>query len=252
MATIPGSPIIDSRLALYFRDANPAEPENSSEKAKILLGDFGFMSIHAGFLWVVRYLQSIKPRMVGIEFNILKKTIIDEGLIKMSQMYDLVWGVTAEASSMNLTSVIRGAENEDVKTLAAYTLAAPKYADRLMVSYLEEEFLQVVGTGCRMAIALALCMCGSNEYLKLFIENGALGDIDYFNKMKRDMQQNTSKSSDEEIEKSLILFHAAPELVMGPIPSTHPLYSLLFMDIASDGAAIQVVKPGAPPWVRKH
>ncbi len=153
----------------------------------------------------------------------------------MSYMFDLVKAFGSEASSW-LTYIIKNIPDEDVRALAAYMLATDQFVNPDYRNVLIESYDNSEGTGCRMALALALFMCGERKYLRQYLSKGVFCSPDYYNQLENSLKRNRPELGQSEREMAIVLMLVVPE-TQG-IPSAHSgLIGILSLDIGTNGLA---------------
>jgi hypothetical protein len=253
MPNILFPPYVRTKLALYFKDADPANYKQNILQAKPLVKRWGIVTLNGGFLMVVESFSSFQNN--DWQDLLMRSLLVDQIMYYANRtipaMHDLVQA-DGSAATGHLGIIIRDTKSEDVRALAAYIMCSGKFARRSAIVNLERVYSKTVGTACRIAMALALSQCGEGKYIKQLIQDGVIGtgDITYYDNLIKHLVQQFPGRSRAEIERIIAVQFAAPELVQEN--TTRSLCGMIAMDIASDGIAMRPIKPGTPPWVRKH
>jgi hypothetical protein len=238
-------------LNAYFGGAGVVDSARPDpEIARLIVHRWGIRAVMMGFAWVAQDLRRLTRRTLWSTLaaeDLMDSTIVSRAMGLMSYMFDLLKAVGKDATAW-LASVISSSTDEDVRALAAYTFATDQFIEPRLHDLLLASYHLTEGTSCRLALGLALYMCGEPKYLKEYIDAGLFGPQDYYDELARSASQIHPDLDPSEREKTIVLMLVVPETL--GIPSRYSgLMRILALDIGSDGLAYQDRTP--LEWKRK-
>ncbi len=218
MATQAEMQAIVGALARYFRSATNDDQRN----ADLVRGDiqrFGEALVPMGLAYVAHRLQAIAGETAaGFLFDEDEgdKQIVAQGMLMIDQERSLI-GAYGEMGVALLLKTLAFTD-EDTVALAAYELADRRFVRPASVTQLRQAFQTAYGSGCRLALALALYRHG---------------DMPPFKQLAPQFLMRQPSSD--------------PQALEAAAKSVFPVVAL---DIVSNGRAYS--GPGRAQWTRKQ
>lgn len=220
--------IIKDLKKYFFEDATPDNPAHNQGLAREIIVRYGDGIVIEGFVFGVlgEYLQS-QPNMLALTY----------ALNAMPNLYnyaiDFVSARGATGATVALAAIVQSSTDEDIRALAAITLASPHFVNNRILKIMQDRFNQSEGTSCRIAIAFLLYQCDDDHPFKAFVRDGYF--TDYFSAGKG------TRLSKEEV-RGMIASMYAPQIL-----------KILFEDIATNGRGFNgPLGPSSKPWRRKR
>ncbi|HNE06002.1 MAG TPA: HEAT repeat domain-containing protein [Anaerolineales bacterium] len=213
----------------FFEDAVSGNSARNQGLAREIIVRYGDEVVIEGFLFATlgEFLTE-QPNMLALTY----------ALNAMPNLYnhaiDFVSARGQTGATVSLASIVTTSTDEDVRAMAAITLALPEFSNSKLLKFIQDRLNQTEGTSCRMAIALLLYQCGDDRALKTFIRDGYF--FDYFSTSK-----SMGRMSKGELQDTIAFMYR------------QEILKKIFEDIATNGRGFNgPLGPSSKPWIRKQ